>query len=398
MNYPVGKRTKARGSVGLYVYRGKGLVNDVPKLCYYFTWGRGRFVKVGWNYEGYTLQHAADQRALFIRSMRHGENPNKRSQMLLKDAWNEYMGYVLATNSTVLRVDKSYWSNHLSDLGTQCIDHVTAPDIKRVLGKAERDGLAVNTRAGILSTAKRIFGYLVDSGKTTNNPTTGIRVKGESVERKRYLELQEIRTVLNLISTRIVDAANRSEERSWRETRAQFILGVEMGLRRSEMFTVLYEGSQADRDYSLTWDRIDLSNKQVTIIGKGKKIRNLKLTRNACEALVALGPKKNGRVFTKLHNVRINAVLNEAGINDGIKDHREAGWVSMHTLRHTFATYAVKQTRDLQVVAALLGHATTNVTERYAHLIKGADKKAMDSIEQIFESTPTGKIIAFKKA
>lgn len=40
-----------------------------------------------------------------------------------------------------------------------------------------------------------------------------------------------------------------------------------------------------------------------------------------------------------------------------------------HTLRHTYASHMILQTRDFFLVARLLGHSTAWVTERYAHLL-----------------------------
>ena len=40
-----------------------------------------------------------------------------------------------------------------------------------------------------------------------------------------------------------------------------------------------------------------------------------------------------------------------------------------HTLRHSYASHMVLQTRDFFLVARLLGHSTAWVTERYAHLL-----------------------------
>jgi integrase len=41
---------------------------------------------------------------------------------------------------------------------------------------------------------------------------------------------------------------------------------------------------------------------------------------------------------------------------------------TFHALRHTFASYAAMSRVDLKVIAEALGHTTTSVTRRYAHL------------------------------
>ncbi|MFH1532517.1 MAG: tyrosine-type recombinase/integrase [Pseudomonadota bacterium] len=51
-----------------------------------------------------------------------------------------------------------------------------------------------------------------------------------------------------------------------------------------------------------------------------------------------------------------------------------------HTLRHTYASHMVLQTRDFFLVARLLGHSTSWVTERYAHLLPEHLDRARDAL------------------
>lgn len=48
------------------------------------------------------------------------------------------------------------------------------------------------------------------------------------------------------------------------------------------------------------------------------------------------------------------------------------GRATIHSLRHTFASWLIQNGADLGEVADALGHASLNMTRRYAHLSKGA--------------------------
>ena len=58
----------------------------------------------------------------------------------------------------------------------------------------------------------------------------------------------------------------------------------------------------------------------------------------------------------------------------------EKGYV-IHALRHTCASRLVQRGVDLYTVSAILGHASINVTQRYAHLAQSGLKAAMQVLE-----------------
>ena len=66
-----------------------------------------------------------------------------------------------------------------------------------------------------------------------------------------------------------------------------------------------------------------------------------------------------------------------------------------HTLRHTYASHMVQATRDLLLVARLLGHSHERVTERYAHLLPDSLDVARNAISFSAEVGPAG--LAAKK-
>jgi integrase len=79
--------------------------------------------------------------------------------------------------------------------------------------------------------------------------------------------------------------------------------------------------------------------------------------------LESLGGEGQGRIFKRWsHPDTISKVIKRA-LKDAGLEH-----LTLHSLRHTFASQAIMQGRTLRDVQDLLGHTESRTTEIYAHL------------------------------
>lgn len=68
----------------------------------------------------------------------------------------------------------------------------------------------------------------------------------------------------------------------------------------------------------------------------------------------------------------IRGAIDRSGLNDADVVQQKGGHVTLHTLRHTYASKLVRKGLSLYDVSALLGHSDSKMTQRYAHLAPNA--------------------------
>jgi site-specific recombinase XerD len=202
-------------------------------------------------------------------------------------------------------------------------------------------------------------------------------IEGLSPEKIELAKLPE--RSLDLITpaelTRLIESANGTDEKSLRD-RAMLELLFSTGLRVSELCAL-------DSD-------IDLSRDELSVRGKGDKVRvvflsdtaknavkaYLKVRKDMEEALfvnLPLQSKPKEGVEAKSKSVaRAPGRLTPRSVERMIKIYAaKAGItkkVTPHVLRHSFATDLLNNGADIRSVQQLLGHASIVTTQIYTHV------------------------------
>lgn len=156
--------------------------------------------------------------------------------------------------------------------------------------------------------------------------------------------------------------------------------GTLVGLRDRAILEVLYgAGLRISELVGLDVDDVDLEEGSVRVLGKGGKERELPLGAFGRDAVTvylerarpafaskasraALFLNQRGGRLTRQSCARLLATSVEAA---GIERR-----VTLHTLRHSFATHLLEGGADVRVVQELLGHASVATTQIYTLVTK----------------------------
>lgn len=204
-----------------------------------------------------------------------------------------------------------------------------------------------------LASLRSFFDFWVRQGMMTENPAKDVATPKIPRRLPKFLTIPEMESLLAMPK------------------------GVDMlSLRDKAAMEMIYAaGLRVSELVGLNVADVDMVDRRVRVMGKGRKERLLPVGEAASTALnvyldqramVAKTSEKalfvnrrGGRLTTRSVERMIRKYLRDAGINKP---------VTPHVLRHTFATHLLDRGADLRGIQELLGHASLSTTQKYTHV------------------------------
>jgi integrase/recombinase XerD len=211
--------------------------------------------------------------------------------------------------------------------------------------------------ARTLSAVRSFHRFLLREGITSGDPAAGVMQPKIPRSLPRPLSVDEM--------GRLLEAPDPRTPAGLRD-RAILELLYGAGLRISELT-------------GLDVDDLDLDEGSVRVLGKGGKEREVPVGRFAREAVAAYLTR--GRPALASRASRAALFLNQRGgrltrqscarlLGKYAAVAKISRHVSLHTLRHSFATHLLEGGADVRVVQELLGHASVATTQIYTLVTK----------------------------
>jgi integrase/recombinase XerC len=269
-------------------------------------------------------------------------------------------GY-LAHLSTERRLSPHTASNYARDLralaefaarGNLRWTTIDSQHVRVFAAREHAGGLGPRSVQRRLSAVRGFFNYLLRERVVSSNPALDVRAPKAAKRLPGTLDVDQLNQLLD------VPAENTLAVRD----RAIMELFYSSGLRLDELV-------------SLDGTHLDLADRTVRVLGKGRKVRIVPVGRKADEALrlwlrergalaspdeTALFVGKNG---SRLKHRAVQLRIAYWARRKGLPAH-----VHPHLFRHSFATHLLESSKDLRGVQELLGHADISTTQIYTHL------------------------------
>lgn len=281
-----------------------------------------------------------------------------------------------------LKFEKDYSANTLAayrrDLDRFAAMTLEAPDrvsrshIDTFVARLHSEGLAPRSIQRALSSVRSFFKYLEARRETKKNPAAAARAPKSRNRLPGTLDADQAARLFEF------EAKTPLEKRD----KAMLELFYGSGLRLSELV-------------GTNRNDLDLDAGFVTVLGKGRKTRQVPLGRYciaAVRAWLVVHPAIEDAGNAPLFTGRGTARISPRTVQNRLKQlaARQLGSTDLHPhmLRHSFASHLLESSGDLRAVQELLGHADLGTTQIYTHLDFQHLARVYDAAHPRAELTP----------
>ena len=229
------------------------------------------------------------------------------------------------------------------------------------LGHLARRNLSKRSMARTLSGVRSFYRYLHRSEIVDANPARAVGAPRLEKYLPAYLDRAQIDLLFQM-----------AEVRAWE--------GRFVDVRNLAILELFYStGMRLSELQGLGRGELDMVTQQAKVRGKGRKerivpvgdhailaLRNYESKRDELLRSIGRGADRNA-VFLTRTGKRIGVRAVQKVVTGFLRQIDEDAGLSVHSLRHTFATHLLDAGADLRAVQELLGHASIATTQIYTH-------------------------------
>lgn len=283
-------------------------------------------------------------------------------------------------SESTLILFRSIYKCNFTDLNNIRLKNITPIDIQRCVSKMSERGLYSSTIGRYITNLKTIFNFAIKKYKIiTYNPVVDIEYKKVYSKEKTALSIEE--------SNRLLQSLSKLRSKQYY---IASLLALRCGLRIGEIC-------------GLTWKDINFIDNELDINKQWKKKDGIyqflpPKSSNSYRKVPFDNFVKNELIKykeafpIKIDNRVIKRTNTDGFSSDLIGIYRKVKFdISIHELRHTYATNLIANNMDFKTAAKLLGHDVEQTIKTYSHVNSDMMNKAKAIIKNIFDEFLTNQ-------
>jgi len=281
-----------------------------------------------------------------------------------KEAFERFLSHLQLAKGTSAHTLRAYRHDLEALAAFAKEEPVSKRLIRRYLAYLHEKEMSVRTVMRRISAFRSFFKFAMREKLASENPLEEI----DSPKKEKRLPIAITYAQIEILFSK----PDTSDYLGFRD-RAIMELFYSSGLRLSELAGL----SRAD---------CDLTNQMMNIYGKGKKQRQVPITKTAAEwisnylnhperSLIEKDPKA---VFLNKWGKRLNPRSIDRNFADYLKASGLSDRITPHTIRHTIATHWLENGMDLKSIQMLLGHTSLSTTTIYTQVSPKLKREVYD--------------------
>lgn len=368
------EKTSVKKYTGVYYTESKSKKwRNRPDRVYWVAFkdsqnGKLRWERCGWASEGWTPESAQQKRYELLEEDRTGKYKPKQQRRDERLTFGEFMEtkYLpwVDVNRRQPQDDRSRYRIWIAPrFANKTFQEIGVLDIEQLKKEMMENGKSDATIKHVLAIVRQAFNKAITwdcwSGA---NPCVKVKFPKPNNARLRFLSREEANNLMTILQEHYPQIARIAT------------LSLYCGLRLGEIL-------------GLKWGDVDLENQLIHIMdSKNHESRTVHITEPVGKVFSELEIGARDDTVFKTRNgspqkwlsKTFGKVVDKLGFNKDVTDRRQR--VSFHSLRHTYASWAVMDGVALFIVGKTLGHKSIVMTERYSHLAQDSFRTAFESV------------------
>lgn len=343
------------------------------------------------NIYGYTKKEVKDKLRAFTTDLDNYGKPLDNTSITLSEWAYKHLFtnvYPRVASSTFERY-MSIYNTHIKDsvVGDMKVKDIQQMHLQHYMN--EKKSLSKSSLKKIYELLDNVFRFAISNNIIRINPIQEVKLPSSDVKPKEIdiLTLEEQKAYMN---------------------------ALKMCKLKVLFITLLYTGMRIGETIALKWDNVNFDEGTITVCESFKKVKQYKADGSSSNISVTKAPKteKGNRCIPIPQSLVLELKIYKLSSNKS-KDNlvfcsrngtpleqntirrahavtcQEASIrvVTLHTLRHTFATRSIEAGIDVKTISELLGHASIEITlNTYVHSTIDAKKAAADAMDKLYKN------------